>query len=135
MTWPTTDAARQGLLPDYFLLKRQISDGPAINPGTVGAHLPEAYGRGKIYDFHRFNNGWIVHAPCAITGVAETGGVIRFGLQGWGNHPYQILAAGVDAPPREVRASGQPIESFHHSKQKLLILSLKGKADIQIKLP
>ncbi|NLH16123.1 MAG: hypothetical protein GX455_06060, partial [Phycisphaerae bacterium] len=41
-SWPTTDTDRQGLLPDFFLLNDQVSDGPAINPGTVGAHLPDA---------------------------------------------------------------------------------------------
>ena len=73
-SWPTKDADRQGLLPDYFLLNDQVSDGPAINPGTVGAHLPEAYGQGKLYDVRRLKGkAWFVHAPCEITSIAEQG--------------------------------------------------------------
>ncbi|MHC4728361.1 MAG: hypothetical protein ACYS17_14165, partial [Planctomycetota bacterium] len=39
MSWPVTDKERQGLLPDFFYLESQIADGPAINPGTVQAHI------------------------------------------------------------------------------------------------
>ncbi|MHC4520845.1 MAG: hypothetical protein ACYTAS_19820, partial [Planctomycetota bacterium] len=50
MTWPATDAKRQGLLPDFFHLRAQVSDGPAINPGTVQAHVPELFDEGRLYD-------------------------------------------------------------------------------------
>ncbi|MHC4205540.1 MAG: hypothetical protein ACYSTT_12880, partial [Planctomycetota bacterium] len=64
MTWPKTDEQRQGLLPDFFEFREQISAGPAINPGTVQAHLPELYDKGKIYDVKRLpDRGWFVHAP------------------------------------------------------------------------
>ena len=29
-----------------------ISEGPAINPGTVNAHLPEAFGKGPLHASH-----------------------------------------------------------------------------------
>ncbi|MHC4570441.1 MAG: hypothetical protein ACYTE3_32425, partial [Planctomycetota bacterium] len=62
MTWPRTDVERQGLLPDFFDLRGQISQGPAINPGTVQAHLAELYGKGKIYDVKRLaRRGWFIH--------------------------------------------------------------------------
>ncbi|MBM4090197.1 MAG: hypothetical protein FJ276_12365, partial [Planctomycetes bacterium] len=44
-TFPIEDQERQGLLPDFFHLKAQQSDGPAISPGTVQANLAEAYGK------------------------------------------------------------------------------------------
>jgi len=48
MTWDLTDAERQGLLPDFYDLRGQVGAGPAINPGTVQAHLAELYGRDTI---------------------------------------------------------------------------------------
>jgi len=132
MTWPTSDQARQGLLPDFFHLANQSRDGPAINPGTLGAHLPEAFDQGKLYDFHRFSNGWIVHAPCSITGILEKDGQIRFDLPGWGNQPYHILFAGVKNKPVEIRSGDVPIQIKHDSEQNLLIASLKGATTIAI---
>ena len=83
-SWPTKDADRQGLLPDYFLLNDQISDGPAINPGTVGAHLPEAYGQGKLYDVRRLKGmAWFVHAPCEIRSIVEQGTQVKIEVAGW----------------------------------------------------
>src|SRR5688500_11826110 len=37
-SWPSSDAQRQGLLPDFFHLREQRADGPAINPGTLQAN-------------------------------------------------------------------------------------------------
>ncbi len=74
MTWPAADAKRQGLLPDYFLLRPQISEGPAINPGTVQTHMPEFFDKGSLYDVRRLEKtGWFLHAPCAIRDLKETG--------------------------------------------------------------
>ncbi|MCG8683846.1 MAG: hypothetical protein MI892_03155, partial [Desulfobacterales bacterium] len=43
--WPTTDKERQGLLPDFVYPRPQLLDGPAINPGTTQATVPELFGR------------------------------------------------------------------------------------------
>jgi hypothetical protein len=132
MTWPSADTERQGLLPDFFHLESQISDGPAINPGTVGAHLPEAFGQGTLYDFHRFQNGWILHAPCAITDISETADTLRFALAGWGDRPYHILLSGVDKTPKDITAGSKSADATHHPDQNLLVVPLQGKTRIEI---
>jgi len=131
MTWPTDDEQRQGLLPDFFHLRRQVSDGPAINPGTVGAHLPEAFEKGSIYSFRRFPNGWTVHAPCPITDAKPTDDSLAFSLGGWGDRPYHILVAGVKSPPSIITSNQLPAESSHHPDQALLIVLLKGPSRLK----
>ena len=117
MSWPASDNERQGLLPDFFHLDRQMSAGPAINPGTVQAHLPELYGRGKLYDIKPLrSSGWLVHAPCAISDAKETGERVEFSLDGWGKKDYRILVAGGKRRPdriaitREGGAPWQPVD-------------------------
>jgi hypothetical protein len=55
MAWPVDDVDRQGLLPDYFVLEAQQREGPAINPGTTQAHVPELFDAGAIYDVRRLS--------------------------------------------------------------------------------
>lgn len=63
-SWPASDADRQGLLPDFYHLRAQAPDGPAINPGTLQANAVRFYGGPRAYDFHRFaRHGFVVHAP------------------------------------------------------------------------
>ncbi len=94
MTWPESDGGRVGLLPDFFHLRIQHRDGPAIVPGTVQASLPELFGKGKLYDFKRLDKtGWLVHAPCEILGVTEADGKVRIKLDGVGSNPYHVLIA------------------------------------------
>ena len=72
MSWPESDGERQGLLPDIFNLDSQHRDGPAINPGTVQAGLPEAFGLPGMYEFKRLPAlGWFLHVPCAIEDIQE----------------------------------------------------------------
>ncbi|MBT3286397.1 MAG: hypothetical protein HN380_03555 [Victivallales bacterium] len=104
-TWPTSDVERQGLLPDFFFPRRQHRDGPAINPGTVGARLPEAYGKGKIFDRkvvgpHRV----LIHAPGAI----QVKGNGQITIDGWPKTPYRILLTGLTAQPT-VTWNGKPV--------------------------
>jgi hypothetical protein len=104
MCWPATDAARQGLLPDFYHLKGQVSDGPAINPGTLEAHLAEAFDKGRMYDLRRLEGeGWLIHAPCSILSVTESSGRVTLTLSGWGAHagtrPYHVLISGVKVRP------------------------------------
>jgi hypothetical protein len=131
MTWPTSDSERQGLLPDFFHLVPQISAGPAINPGTVGALLPEAFGRGAIYGFHRFTNGWLAHAPCAIGKPKESGDWMSFSLDGWGPRPYHLVLVGLKKKPKQLLVNGEPVETEHHRELRLLIVPLKGRAEIR----
>lgn len=107
MSWPLEDEHRQGLLPDYIHLRAQVRAGPAINPGTVQAHVPELFDRGKIYDVKPLNvTGWLIHAPCAIHNIIEQTDLVKFTLDGWGgihhNRPYFVLLSGVTTKPAAV---------------------------------
>jgi hypothetical protein len=145
MSWPITDKKRQGLLPDSFDLRKQVGAGPAINPGTVQAHLPELYEKGKLYDIKKLRNrGWFVHAPCTISDIREGKSEVTFTVDGWGAKQYFVLVCGVEKEPSEVgvreiyrEASRAPafesaVKQFH-SEQNLLIIALKGKSQIRIR--
>ncbi len=139
MSWPATDKERGGLLPDSFLLREQIRAGPAINPGTVQAHLSELYGKGKIYDVKRLaERGWFIHAPCVISNVVQQGDLVTFTVDGWGDKPYYVLVSGVRQEPhnievRSVSAAFGPAERKFYSEQGILVVSLKGKSEVRIR--
>jgi len=135
MTFPLTDAERQGLLPDFFLLREQISDGPAINPGTVGAGLPDAFGRGPQYCMTRIGPGMIAHAPGAITGTNHEAGVARFHVEGWPRTPYAILVSGLPKVPSSVEWTGDQtgLSKQTTQDQRSLILTVQGKGDVILK--
>ena len=145
MCWSRADKGRQGLLPDFFDLKAQVGAGPAINPGTVQAHLPELYGKGKLYDVKKLpKRRWFIHAPCAISDIREGEDSLTFVLTGWAEKPYYVLVSGVEKQPAEVLARRIAQEStegisFETAKtefnrdQKRLIISLRGRSKIQIR--
>jgi hypothetical protein len=145
MTWPRTDKQRQGLLPDFFNLRAQIAAGPAINPGTVQAHLGELYGKGKIYDVKKLpNRRWFAHAPCAISDIREDEDCVTFKTDGWDSKQYYVLISGINKEPSEVRVrkvAGDSSKSFpfkpadiqFHRQQKILLVALEEKSEIQIK--
>jgi hypothetical protein len=144
MSWPLTDEERQGLLPDFFEFREQIAAGPAINPGTVQAHLAELYGRGKIYDVKKLpGHRWFVHAPCMISDIREDGDRVTLAADGWGEKPYYVLVSGVEREPGEVLArkvahesTEAPVfksaEAEFHDKDSNLIIRLQGKSQIRI---
>ena len=140
MSWPPSDRQRQGLLPDFFDLRAQIADGPAINPGTVQAHLPELYDKGKLYDVKRpANRNWFVHAPCAISHMRNDKDCVTFTADGWGDKRYHVLISGIEAEPREIRIRSVASDSVKsavtrfHLEHRLLIITLEEKAEIQIR--
>ncbi|MGB2862340.1 MAG: hypothetical protein WBC05_03355 [Sedimentisphaerales bacterium] len=140
MTWPQTDEQRQGLLPDFFDLRAQITAGPAINPGTVQAHLAELYGKGKIYDVKKLpRRGWFVHAPCKISDIREDEESVTLTADGWGGKQYYVLISGIEKEPSEVSVNPgkshilRSAETQFHREQKILIIALEGKSVIQIK--
>jgi len=164
MTWPTRDEKRQGLLPDYFLLRPQISDGPAINPGTVQAHLPELFDtgrfyspgtlqgyvpglldKGSLYDVRRLEKtGWFLHAPCAIRGIRETDDSLAFNVDGWGEKGFYVLLSGVErAPTATARAISQdarertashPVASHFDAQRRLFTIALRGSVRVELRL-
>jgi len=141
MTWPRADAERQGLLPDFFHLKAQISDGPAINPGTVQAHLAELYGEGTIYDVKRLpDRGWFIHAPCPISNTREDDKSVTVTTDGWGGKQYHVLISGIESAPGKVgvRKVGEDPGAFisapsqFSDERNILVVNLKGKSQIRI---
>jgi hypothetical protein len=135
MTWSKTDEQRQGLLPDFFDFRAQIAAGPAINPGTAQAHLAELYGKGKIYDAKRLpNRDWFVHAPCTISDISEDEDCVTLTTEGWGNKQYYVLISGIEKEPREVIINAvRKVETQFHRQQKILLIVMEGKSEIQIK--
>ncbi len=138
MTWPETDLERQGLLPDFFHLRAQISDGPAINPGTVQAHVAELFGRGQLYDVRRVDGrNWFVHAPCAIEDVDCSGNSVSFALDGWGDASFAVLIAGVSSAPsrvtvRELGDDAAEAETHFNAKLRLLTVTLTGPSELRL---
>ncbi|MHC4354222.1 MAG: hypothetical protein ACYS0H_16070, partial [Planctomycetota bacterium] len=141
MTWPRTDVERQGLLPDFFDLRGQISQGPAINPGTVQAHLAELYGKGKIYDVKRLaRRGWFIHAPCAISNVREERDSVTLMTDGWGDKRYYVLISGIEQEPgrmsvRDVVGDSDTFRSVSgqfSGERGILVIGLEGKSEVKI---
>jgi hypothetical protein len=145
MSWPRSDAARQGLLPDFFDLKAQMAAGPAINPGTVQAHLAELYGEGKVYDVRKLpHRGWFIHAPCTISNVREAPSHVTFTTDGWGKKKYYVLVCGIEKEPDKItvrKGLGDPdkpaafdsAQRQSYKDQQMLLIAVEGRAEIQIR--
>ncbi len=134
MTWGRTDEERQGLLPDYYDLRGQVAGGPAINPGTVQAHLAELYGQGTIYDMKKFSDrDWFVHAPCAISEIREEDDSVTFTTDGWGDKQYYVLVSGIEQEPHKISVSSQEPFTAHFDKERnLLLVTTTGESEIKI---
>jgi len=148
MAWPADDADRQGLLPDFFLLESQLRDGPAINPGTTQAHVPELFDAGKIYDIERLpGRGCFIHAPCEIRDIVETDDLISFTVAGWGANPnlrsYHVLVSGWTSPRPDVTACKveegsdlppvcESVPATFFARSRLLIIDVQGPARLHI---
>jgi hypothetical protein len=140
MSWPESDAARLGLLPDVFDLRGQSRGGPAINPGTVQGSLAEAFGAGSLYGFQRAKDlGWLISAPGAIEEFEATPSRVRFAIKGWGPDAYRVLLARVASQPAEIlwrrAASDEPFApaTFTFDRaNRWLIIEAKGDAEFLI---
>jgi hypothetical protein len=126
-TWSTDDAERQGLLPDFYHLRAQRSDGPAINPGTVGAHLPDAYGKSRIYHCRKFRN-LLVHAPGELTALDES----RIQVDAWPDAPYRVLLVGLDQAP-EITWNGQPVSAEFLPAHRAASVLLEGRGILTLR--
>jgi len=139
MTWPQSDRKRQGLLPDFFHLRAQISDGPAINPGTVQAHVPELFGQGRLYDVRRVDaRDWFIHAPCEIDELRQSADLVSFAVGGWGDASFTVLISGVSERPPGVTVRGPGGSAVDagarfDSELKLLTIPLTGPSEIQLR--
>lgn len=125
MTFPLEDQERQGLLPDFFHLQAQRSDGPAISPGTVQANLPEAYGKTPIYAVRRLPaSDVLLHVPGGIGPVEQVGQQLRVPVDGWYSKPYWLRLVRVPAPPPHVELQGGKVLStqYNDAQQTLNVL-------------
>ena len=148
MAWPTDDADRQGLLPDFFLLESQHRDGPAINPGTTQATVAELFDVGTLYDVRRLpTTGCFIHAPCRVHDVAEEEQAVSFVVDGWGagqaTGPYHVLVSGwqgarpyVTTCEHRAQADDAPewslAETVLAPGSDLLVIRLNGPAQVHI---
>ncbi len=134
-TWKD-DPDRQGCLPDFYHLREQRSDGPAINPGTVQANAVRLYNLPAVYDCRVLrNSGTIIHAPGTITVLADRKSGCNFRVKSWTDKPYYVLVNGLTKQP-QIKVNGQPaaIASPHQFLQDggNLILQVQGETDVEI---
>ena len=143
-SWPVgLNTQYQGTLPDSFNLVSQTRNAPHINPGTVMMGMPEAFGAGAVYDWHRAVGGlgWMIHAPGAITMVSDSARGVRFQVAGWGDTPYSLFLAGVAEKPAQVltRKSSPdagmfatPAYDYNTARKRLIISGLVGDMEIEV---
>jgi hypothetical protein len=145
MCWSRQDRERQGLLPDFFDLNVQVGAGPAINPGTVQAHVPELYELGTLYDVKKLPpSGWFIHAPCLVHGISETNDEVVFTGDGWGDKECSLLVSGVENEPDEVclrktgkrspaRSDWRVAQKTFYESSKLLVITFQGPSQVRIR--
>lgn len=105
-TWKQDDAERKGLLPDFYHLREQRSDGPAINPGTVQANAVRLYNLTPVYDYRVLqSSGLVVHAAGALTVQSDTKSRVRLQVKPWLKRPCYLLVNGFSRQP-QVRLNG-----------------------------
>ena len=138
-TWPLSDTERQGLLPDSYQLRLQLSDGPAINPATLQPLAISLFGRPAPYEFHTFPaHRLLLHAPGSVTEIEELSSGISFHFQPWSRQPVRLLMNGVwQTPILRINHVNAALGSPHqYSKAEgRLVLFLTGPADIEISHP
>ncbi|NLF17799.1 MAG: hypothetical protein GX595_11155 [Lentisphaerae bacterium] len=135
MTFPLDDAERRGLLPDFFHLRAQRPDGPAINPGTVQAGLPEAYGQAPLLDFRVVGpRRWRVLAPGRVTPLEDMPpGGIRLRVEPWPTTPCDVHLAGVQKAPSAITWTGaEPATHRHHAALGCLTVRLRGPGELTV---
>ena len=131
MCFPLGDAQRRGgLLPDYFLLKSQVSDGPAINPGTIGANLAEAYGKTPLYTATRLANGSVVHVPGEVRQLPSDDGVVRLEVTAWPEDAYRLLITRVGRLPSRATWNGAAVTPQFADEARVLMVPLKGSGTL-----
>lgn len=140
MSYPGTDAARCGLLPDSYSLKAQRRNGPDINPGTLQAHLSEFFGTCKLYDFKRLEqSGMLAHAPCEITKAVETMQGFSIFLGGAVGGSYNVLIANAASPPLEITFHDRPDApglklgfDYDAANKRIVIRGINGAGEIRV---
>ncbi len=132
MCFPIGDElGRGGLLPDYFLLRQQIGDGPAINPGTVQAHLAEAYGKTPMYTVTRLSSGSLVHVPGEMRQETADNGAVRLAIKVWPEDEYNVLITCVDKIPEALMWNDKLVTPRLLESACAMIVTLKGSGTLK----
>jgi drug/metabolite transporter (DMT)-like permease len=136
MSFPPEDPERRGLLPDFYHLREQRSDGPAINPGTVQAGLPDAYGQAPLLDLCVVGpRRTRILAPGRIvpTAQAVSAGGFRVAIEPWPTGAYDIQVAGVPAAPAQITWSGpgKPTPRYN-AELGCLTVRLTGRGELSV---
>ena len=126
------DEVRQGLLPDYYLLKAQQSDGPAINPGTVQIGLAEAYNRGNMFGKFPICTGSLIHLLGTASHVIGDSSNFKADLQLWPKDKTEVLVSGIPQKPINVTWNGKAIPFEWYPEHQALILKLVGKGTLKV---
>ena len=135
-TWTETDTNRVGLLPDSYVLRAQLSDGPAINPATLLASASFQLGGSPIYTHRSFPRyGLGVDAPGAIDSVQETASGITFRFRSWSAGGSYVMIAGLRSTPAvyldgQRQSLGAP--HSYRSADGWLILKIPGDALVRL---
>jgi len=133
MCFPIDDPdKRGGLLPDYFLLKAQKSDGPAINPGTLQANLAEAYGKTPMVTLTRLANGMLLHAPGEVVQEKSVDNITRLSVTAWPEEEYRILITRVPHAPAKVMWNGTAVTPEFLEDAHSMIVTLKGSGALEV---
>jgi hypothetical protein len=131
-SWPASDAQRQGLLPDFYHLRAQVSDGPAINPGTLQANAVRLFGGPRLYTMRRLAKaGVLVHVPGEIEVLDDVQGWARVRVRGWPRQPYEVLLAGVD-PAAKIRLNEVEVLGERDVEQGRISVRVEGEAGISV---
>lgn len=134
-SFPLDDPVNQGLLADFFFLREQRPDGPAISPGTVQAHLAEAYGQTPIYTLQRIEpDGMLLHVPGNILNIQREGTSMRIVVEGWSSEPYWVRLVRVPAMPEIEVQGGRLLETTYQADLKTCNLQVQGKGPLTLQL-
>ncbi len=132
--FPLDDEARQGLLPDFFHLQEQLSDGPAINPGTLQAHLPELYGMTPYYSVVRISeDNALLHAPGAVSVEQGQTDVVRANIKAWPESPYWLRATQLPEDAVAIWNNNAPRRIEFDAARGAMNILVEGSGTLEIK--
>ena len=126
------DKVRQGLLPDFYHLNAQQSDGPAINPGTVQCGVAEAYNRGSIFGKFPICTGSLIHLLGTASHVVGDSANFKAELKLWPKDKTDVLVSGIPQKPLSVTWQGKAIPFEWYPEHQALVLKLVGKGTLKV---
>lgn len=131
MTFPIGDPKqRGGLLPDYFLLNEQMRDGPAINPGTLQAHLGEPFGKLPHYTVTRLHSGALIHVVGDVIPFADQ--AVHVNVRSWAEQ-HRLVVTRLSAP-RAVRWNQKPVAFTYLQDERVLIVPVTGSGELNVEI-